>query len=141
MKKLLATSVLMATLSTPALADPTVGVGFNITFGGGTVNPGVGVRVFSDDEPDEMVGALGVDYMFRSRSVRGSLGAAYLWENGYVELNGGYDFGRQVFEFGASAGGVNTNEKSSKSSDDSDDDDDPTPESAPEDDIFTDNVQ
>ena len=122
MKKIISVSALFLALSTPAWADPTFGFGFNITFGGGQVNPGIGVRAFSDDEEDEAVASLGIDYMFNSQSIRGSLGAAYLFENSYIELNGGYDFGRRVFEIGASTGYADTN----KDEDDDEDEEETT---------------
>jgi hypothetical protein len=113
-------SVLALTLASPALADPTVGFGLNFTFGEGKVNTGVGVRVFSDDEQDEAVASVGLDYMLGTQSWRGSLGAAYLMDNSYIELNGGYDFGAGEFDFGVGFGGADTTDPSS--SDDGPDD-------------------
>lgn len=109
--KILFASALMFVLSTPAMADPTVGFGLNFSFGEGKVNTGVGVRVFSNDEQDKAAASIGVDYMFGSQSWRGSLGAAYLMNNGYIELNGGYDFGSGGFNFGVGVGGAKTTEQ------------------------------
>ncbi len=97
-------------LSSPALADPTLGVGVNFTFGNGQVNGGIGVRVFSDDEEDSAAVSLGLDYMFGSESWRTSVGAAYLMDNSYVELNGGYDFGLGVFNAGLGVGFTDTDD-------------------------------
>ncbi|PYG32512.1 hypothetical protein [Pelagimonas varians] len=113
--KILSASAFLIALGAPAIADPTLGFGLNFTFGNGTINSGVGVRLFSNDTPDEFAGSLGVDYMFGSQGWRGSIGAAYMMENSYLELNGGYDFNRGGFDFGLGGGWANT---------DNDDDDD-----------------
>ncbi|THH36718.1 hypothetical protein E4Z66_07150 [Aliishimia ponticola] len=113
--KLLSSIAVVFVCATPVFADPTIGLGLNFTFGGGQVNPGVGLRVFSNDEEDEGAASLGIDYMFGSQSWRGSIGAAYLMDNTYVELNGGYDFGRGTFDFGLGGGWVDTDGGSSGS--------------------------
>ncbi|WP_372990235.1 hypothetical protein [Sulfitobacter sp.] len=110
-KSLIAASALALSLASPALADPTVGFGLNLTFGGGKVNTGVGVRLFSNDEKDKAAASLGLDYMFGTQSFRGSLGAAYLMDNSYIELNGGYDFNSGGFDFGIGGGGTNTQDQ------------------------------
>ncbi|MBT2132688.1 hypothetical protein [Aliiroseovarius lamellibrachiae] len=96
------------TFSTPAIADPTVGLGLNFTFGGGQVNTGVGVRVLSNDEQNKAAASVGLDYMFTNQSWRGSVGAAYLMDNSYVELNGGYNFNGGGFDFGIGGGWADT---------------------------------
>ncbi len=109
MKKAIALTTCATLISaTPALADPTLGFGLNFTFGNGGVNTGLGVRVFSNDEQDKAAASIGLDYLFGSESWRGSLGAAYLMDNSYVELNGGYIFGPGVFDFGLGVGGADT---------------------------------
>jgi hypothetical protein len=107
-KSLIAASALALTLSTPVLADPALGFGLNFTFQNGDVNTGVGIRAFSDDEQDKAAASVGLDYMFGSESWRGSLGAAYMMDNSYIELNRGYDFNSGVFEFGVGIGWSNT---------------------------------
>jgi hypothetical protein len=116
-KSFIAASALALTLSTPVLAieieaqrssSPALGFGLNFTFGNGVVNTGVGVRAFSDDEQDKAAVSVGLDYMFGSQSWRGSLGAAYMMDNSYIELNGGYDFNSGGFDFGIGGGGANT---------------------------------
>ena len=113
MKKALTliTCAIMLT-SSPVLADPTLGSGLNITFGSGGKDVGAGVRVFSNDEKGKAAASLGLDYMFGSQSWRGSLGAAYMMDNSYIELNGGYDFNSGGFDFGIGAGGANTTDPS-----------------------------
>ena len=105
----LMSSVLLL-LSGPAMADPSLGVGLNFTFGSGQVNTGIGVRVFSDDEEDSAALSLGLDYMFGSGALRTSVGAAYLMDNSYVEVNGGYDFGLGVFNAGVGFGFADTDD-------------------------------
>ena len=96
-------------LSTPALADPTVGLGLSFSFGGGKPQTGIGLRVFSDNERDSFVGAVGVDYMFGTKSFRGTVGGAYLGNDTYLGLDMGLDFNGGGFGFGLGAGGVSTN--------------------------------
>jgi hypothetical protein len=108
--KPLALCLALATpLATPALADPTVGIGLNIVFGGSQgADVGVGLRVFSDNRRDEVAGTLGLDYMFSTNSFRGSLGAAYMFDNGFVGGDVGFDFGSGAVGFGVSGGVANT---------------------------------
>lgn len=95
-------------LATPAAADPTIGLGLSFSFGGGQVNTGVGLRVFSDNRRDSVVGSVGVDYMFGTQSFRGTVGAAYLGPNTYLGLDMGLDFNGGGVGFGFGAGGVRT---------------------------------
>ncbi len=98
----------LLSLATPALADPTVGVGLSFSFGGGKPQTGIGLRVFSDNERDSFVGSVGVDYMFGSQSFRGTVGGAYLGDNTYLGLDMGLDFNGGGVGFGFGAGGVGT---------------------------------
>lgn len=97
-----------AMLSTPALAEPTVGLGLSFSFGGGTVDTGVGLRVFSNNRRDSVVGSLGVDYMFGSQSWRGTVGAAYLGNSSYIGLDLGIGLRDGAIDFGTSVGVLNT---------------------------------
>jgi hypothetical protein len=100
---------LAAPLATPAMADPALGVGLNIVFGGNQgPEVGVGVRLFSDNRQDEFAGTLGLDYMFSSNSFRGSLGAAYLFDGTYFGGDVGFDFRNGAPSFGVGAGILNT---------------------------------
>ena len=110
------------TLTTPALADPTVGLGLSFSFGGGKPQTGIGLRVFSDDERDSFVGSVGVDYMFGTQSFRGTVGGAYLGNNTYIGLDMGLDFNGGGVGFGFGAGGAGT--KAGTASDEGTDDDD-----------------
>lgn len=93
-----------------AVADPTFGVGLTITFGGGQPQVGAGVRVFSDDDEDEFAATVGLDYVFTSQSWRGSVGGAYMMNNNYIGLDGGYNFGRGTFDVGIGGGWADTND-------------------------------
>lgn len=106
-KPLIALATLLS-LSTSALADPTVGLGLSLSFGGGKPQTGVGLRVFSGDQQGSFVGSVGVDYMFDSQSFRGTLGGAYLGRNTYLGLEMGLDFNGGGVGFGFGAGGVRT---------------------------------
>lgn len=106
-KPLIALAALLS-FSTPALADPTVGLGLSLSFGGGKPQTGVGLRVFSNDAQGSFVGSVGVDYMFGTQSFRGTLGGAYLGSNTYLGLDMGLDFNGGGVGFGFGAGGVGT---------------------------------
>lgn len=96
------------TLASPAMADPTIGFGLSVQFGGGQVNTGVGLRVFSDDRRDKVVASVGLDYMFGSQSWRATVGPAYLGDNAYISLDLGINPQTGVRDFGIGIGGVNT---------------------------------
>ena len=90
----------------PAMADPIIGLGLSFSFGGGKVDTGVGVRLFSDNRADSFAGSVGVDYMFGSKSFRGTVGGAYLSGDTYLGLDLGIDLKDGGFEFGLGAGGL-----------------------------------
>jgi len=98
------------TAAVPVSADPTFGIGFSLSFGGGQTQVGAGVRVFSDDDEDEVAASVGLDYLFTSQSLRPTIGAAYLFDNGYVGADVGYDFTRGGIDFGAGAGFADTDD-------------------------------
>lgn len=105
MTKTTMTAALLAlSLAAPVAADPTLGMGLTITFGRGSVDTGLGVRVFSDDQKNKPAVSLGLDYMFVDQSFRPTVGAAYLMDNSFVELNGGVMIGSGDFGLGVSGG-------------------------------------
>ena len=110
MRMLALTSACLAALASPGLADPAVGLGLSFSFGGGTSQTGIGLRVFSDDERDSFVASAGVDYIFGSGSMRGTVGGAYLGDNTYLGLDLGLDFSGGGMDYGISGGAVNTEE-------------------------------
>ncbi|MDD8022238.1 MAG: hypothetical protein PHX82_03890 [Paracoccaceae bacterium] len=95
-------------LAAPASADASLGVGLTFVFGGGA---GIGARVFSNDEEDKAALSVGLDYMFQSRQVRPTIGAAYLGDNTYVGVDMGFNMGGGGVDFGLGLGGVNTQKK------------------------------
>ncbi len=106
-KPLIALAAVLS-LSTPALADPTLGLGLSFSFGGGKPQTGVGLRVFSNDKRDSFVGSVGVDYMFGTKSFRGTVGGAWLGNGAYLGLDMGLDFNGGGIGMGFGAGGVRT---------------------------------
>lgn len=89
----------------PVQADPAAGVGVSYIFGEGFA---AGVKVFSDDQEDEFVGYLGVDYVFGSRQVRPNAGVAYLFEDAFLGGDIGWDLSAQGVNFGLSGGWADT---------------------------------
>ena len=106
-KTLLALAITLA-LTTPARADPTSGLGLSLSFGGGTPQTGIGLRLFSDNTPNSVAGSLGVDYLLKNQSWRGTVGAAYLGNSAYIGLDMGLGFGGGGIDFGFSGGVVDT---------------------------------
>ena len=89
-----------------AHADPAYGLGISYIFGpaGGT-DVALGVKVFSDDTPEQGVVSLGIDYKLGSQAVRPNIGAAWLDNDVYGDVNVGYDFGENGIDFGVGLGG------------------------------------
>ncbi|SOB98551.1 hypothetical protein SAMN05877809_102280 [Rhodobacter sp. JA431] len=110
MKKIILTAACLGALALPAAADPTIGVGMTIAFGGsGGPQTGIGARIFSDDEEGDTVGTIGLDYMFQSGSWRPSIGAAYIDNDLYIGADIGFGLGNGGgINFGVSGGYVNT---------------------------------
>ena len=99
----LAASVCIA-VAAPVSADPTIGIGFSLSFGGGQPQLGGGLRVFSDDDEDEVAASVGLDYVFTTQSLRPTIGAAYLMDDSYLGLDLGYNYTLGTIDFGGSAG-------------------------------------
>ena len=112
--RILTTTAITLALAAPAYADPSVGFGLTVTFGGASVDYGVGARVFSGDEQDEFAASLGVDYMFQSQRIRPTVGAAYLGDGSYIGFDLGIGLNGEGIDFGVGVGGADT-------------EDDPTP--------------
>lgn len=106
LRRLAMTCAVPALLAGPALADPTVGIGLSVAFGGGKTESGIGLRLFSDDRRDRGVASLGIDYMFNAQRWRGTAGVAYLGDNAYIGLDLGIGLGDGRFDFGPSIGFV-----------------------------------
>ena len=100
----------IGTAAAPVGADPSIGVGFSLSFGGAQPQLGAGVRVFLNDEEDEFAAALGVDYVFTTQSLRPTIGAAYLMEDSYAGLDVGYNYTLGVFDVGGGVGLADTDD-------------------------------
>jgi len=107
-KTSLAASAVALSLALPVVADPAVGFGLSLTFGGGKVDAGVGVRLFSNDEEDSFAATLGLDNMLKSRSLQPTVGAAYLMDNRYIGLDMGLDLNSHELDLGIEIGVVKT---------------------------------
>ena len=99
-------------LAAPVNADPTIGIGFSLSFGGGQPQLGAGVRVFSDDNEDEFAASVGLDYVFTTQGLRPTIGAAYLMEDSYLGLDLGYNSTLGTLDFGGGLGVVDTDNDS-----------------------------
>jgi len=84
----------IGTAAAPVGADPSIGVGFSLSFGGA----------------DEFAAALGVDYVFTTQSLRPTIGAAYLMEDSYAGLDVGYNYTLGVFDVGGGVGLADTDD-------------------------------
>ncbi|MCW1917958.1 hypothetical protein NX862_04265 [Rhodobacter sp. KR11] len=104
------TAFLGQTAASPAAADPVVGLGLTFWFGSGQTQTGVGLRVFSDDQNESVVGSVGVDYILQGGAIRPTLGIAYLQDNAYVGADLGFDMAGGPIQFGAGIGVTNTAE-------------------------------
>ncbi len=97
-------------LAAPASADPTIGIGFSLSFGGGQPQLGAGARIFSDDEEDEFAASVGLDYVFTTQSWRPTVGAAYLMDDSYVGADVGYNYTLGAFDVGGGIGLADTDD-------------------------------
>ena len=92
----------------PAAADPVVGLGLTFWFGSGQTQTGIGLRVFSDDQNESVVGSVGVDYILQSQAIVPTLGIAYLQDDAYVGLDLGFDLAGGPLRYGAGLGVTQT---------------------------------
>jgi hypothetical protein len=113
-KRYAAAVALTLAAAAPSHADPTIGFGITFAFGGGPVETGLGLRVFSDDEEESAVASLGLDYMFGTGRVRPTVGIAYLDKDYYLGLDVGLNMNGGGFDLGVSAGGVDTKSEPSR---------------------------
>ena len=117
--KILAPIALVAALASPALAvvpcqqtavksKPTIGLGFSLAFGAGKVEPSFGVRVFSGNVKGHGAATVGLDYVFSTKRVRPTIGAAILGKNSYVGVDMGVYLDGSGVDFGLGVGGLQT---------------------------------
>ncbi|CAN7169189.1 hypothetical protein LJR232_000230 [Aquipseudomonas alcaligenes] len=90
-----------------ASADVGVGVGISYVFGGGVA---LGVKAFSNDEDNETVGSVGLDYLFEQSSFRPNIGVAYQGEGYFSGGDVGYNFGKETIDFAVGAGWSNSDD-------------------------------
>lgn len=101
MHKILTTAALLAFLPTVSVAEPTVGFGLTFKFGNEGADPGLALRLFSDNRQNRLAGTVGLDYLMRSRTFRPTVGTSFVGEDVFF----GVDFG---LGNGFSSGGINT---------------------------------
>jgi len=104
----LTAAVLSLGLAMPASADPALGLGISLSFGGGKSQTGVGLRLFSNDKRDTAVASVGLDYVFGTKQFRPTFGAAWLGDDIYIGADVGFGLGGGGMDFGLGLGGVNT---------------------------------
>lgn len=81
--------------------DVGFGVGISYVFGSGLA---VGARAFSNDEDNETVGSVGIDYLISAGAFRPNVGIAYQGEGYFSGVSVGYNLGAGVFDFGVGLG-------------------------------------
>ncbi len=95
-------------VATAAAAEPILGVGLSFAFGSQSrLEAGAGARLFSSNKPDSYVASIGLDYLFTSRRIRPTIGAAHLSDNSYIGLDMGFDPQGGNVDYGASIGLLN----------------------------------
>ncbi|MDF3931832.1 hypothetical protein [Pseudomonas citronellolis] len=108
----LVSAVLLAAVSAPSVAladDIGVGVGVSYVFGsqGGFT---VGVKAFSNDEDNETVGSVGLDYVITSGAFRPNIGAAYQGQGYFGGADVGFNLKSQEIDFGVGGGWSNSDD-------------------------------
>lgn len=93
--------LVMVGLLPSARADPSFGFGISFIFGGDVA---IGVRVFSDDQPERGALALGLDYKIKAKTVRPTVGVAYLDTDYYMDFSVGYDIRAKTMDYGIGLG-------------------------------------
>ncbi|MDU9414276.1 hypothetical protein [Pseudomonas sp. zfem005] len=107
----LACAALLGSALTPTLASADVGFGVGLSYvfgnGGGL---SVGVKAFSNDEDNETVGSLGLDYLVQSGAFRPNIGVAYQGEGYFSGADVGYNLDSQSVDFGLGGGWSNSDD-------------------------------
>ncbi len=111
-KKLVPLAALIVFSISAEAHDVGWGVGVSYIFGEG---PAVGIKAFSDNQENRGVGALGVDYVFSSQSLRPNIGVAYQGDGYFGDVNIGYSFSAQKVDFGTGVGWSNADNRHKKS--------------------------
>lgn len=110
LRSLVLTGMTLCAAASTAAAEPMLGLGLSFAFGSQSrLEAGAGARLFSSNKPDSYAASLGLDYLFTSRRIRPTIGAAHLGDNGYIGLDMGFDPQGGNVDYGASIGLLNTN--------------------------------
>ncbi len=109
-KTMTSAAMVAAMMAAPVAAEPVLGFGVTLWFGNNEMQTGIGVRVFSDDQNESLVGSLGLDYILQSEALRPTLGIAYLQDDAYVGLDVGFDLSGGPIQFGAGLGVTKTSD-------------------------------
>jgi hypothetical protein len=88
--------------------DVGFGLGVSYVFGSGFA---VGVKAFSNDEDNETVAALGLDYLVQAGAFRPNIGVAYQGEGYYTDANVGYNLGTGAIDFGFGGGASDSDDE------------------------------
>lgn len=94
--------------STTYANDVGFGLGVSYVFGSGFA---VGVKAFSNDEDNETVAALGLDYLIQAGAFRPNIGVAYQGEGYYTDANVGYNLGTGAIDFGLGGGASDSDDE------------------------------
>jgi len=95
----LAGTALILTSVGASASDVGFGIGISYVFGEG---PALGIKAFSNDEDNEAVVSVGLDYVFSSQSIRPNIGVGYQGE--------GYSLEKQTVDFGLGGGWSNSDD-------------------------------
>ncbi|GGE39714.1 hypothetical protein [Actibacterium pelagium] len=88
-------------------ANPTISIALSWVFGKGAA---FGVKAFSTDREGDAALTLGIDYLFNDQSWRPNIGAAYIDNNAFIDLNLG--FGNGGTDFGVGIGPIDSSQDS-----------------------------
>jgi hypothetical protein len=103
MQKIISAAILTSILSLPLTlhADTGFGIGVTYVFDSGMA---VGVKVFADDKKSAFEASAGMDYMLKSGAWRPNIGASYLGDSNYGDLNAGWNLKYKIIDFGVGFG-------------------------------------
>ncbi|KAF1054299.1 MAG: hypothetical protein GAK43_00965 [Stenotrophomonas maltophilia] len=102
--------VAAASLSTTASAND-IGFGLGVSYVLGSQGGlAVGIKAFSNDEDNETVGSLGLDYVVQSGAFRPNVGVAYQGQGIFGGGDVGYNLGSHEVDFGLGGGWSNSDD-------------------------------
>ena len=110
-KSVMSTALALIMLTVPAYADPGVMVGLSLNFGAGKQQLGATAKLLSSDQPEEVVAATGVTYVFEDHSIGFDAGLGYTFDGGVVTLS--YDFTHESPQISVGFGNIKEPERHS----------------------------